>query len=138
MKKLARYLAAYLDREITEYEKSEHENQSGEYFSESLLCEWVSEGLDAFQSTEDCTIVITENPAEKPLNELTDKETEDKIALTLLTDIIYDTLMENKSPPYEALDLGKVENQQVDAVGGLITFDYEDVSVKMTVITDRL
>lgn len=55
------------------------------------------------------------------------------MSLKEMTDIIYDTLMENKKPPYEALDLSKVEDQQVDAVGGLITFDYGDVQVRMNV-----
>ena len=44
-----------------------------------------------------------------------------------ITDIIYDTLMQNKQ--HEQLNLDKVEDPVVDRKRGWITFDYEDVVV---------
>jgi len=54
-----------------------------------------------------------------------------------ITDIVYDTLMQNKQHPQ--LDLGIVENQEVDNKEGLITFEYEDIWVGIVVKTkDRI
>lgn len=53
-----------------------------------------------------------------------------------MTDIIYDTLMGNVSTPYnvyEAFDLSKVLDQEVDVIDGLITFDYEGLKVKINI-----
>ncbi len=50
-----------------------------------------------------------------------------------ITDIVYDTLMENKGKPYEAFDLSKVDNQEVDAQQGFIMFRYGDLDVKMDI-----
>ncbi len=50
-----------------------------------------------------------------------------------ITDIVYDTLMQNKQPPYEALDLSKVDNQECDATGGLIMFEYHGEEVKIDI-----
>lgn len=44
-----------------------------------------------------------------------------------ITDIVYDTLMQNKQ--HEQLNLDKVEDPVVDRKRGWITFDYEDVVV---------
>ncbi|KKN69800.1 hypothetical protein LCGC14_0437460 [marine sediment metagenome] len=52
--------------------------------------------------------------------------------ITDITDRIYDTLMDNGSFS-DRLDLRKVENQEVDAIGGLITFDYNDQTIKIDV-----
>ncbi len=50
-----------------------------------------------------------------------------------ITDIVYDTLMENKGKPYEAFDLSKIENQEVDAQEGFIMSWYGDMDVKMDI-----
>lgn len=50
-----------------------------------------------------------------------------------ITDIVYDTLMENKQPPYEAFDLSKVNNQECDAQGDLILFNYRGIEVKIDI-----
>lgn len=44
-----------------------------------------------------------------------------------ITDVLYDTLMQNKQ--HEQLDLDKVENPVVERKRGWITFNYEDVIV---------
>lgn len=59
------------------------------------------------------------------------------MTLEEITDVIYDTLMENKDKPYEALDLSKVENQEVDADGGLIMFDYKGMLIKIDISFGR-
>ena len=46
-----------------------------------------------------------------------------------ITNLIYDTLMKNTQHPQ--FDINKVENQEVDAKGGIIRFDYENVIVNM-------
>ena len=51
-----------------------------------------------------------------------------------ITNIIYDTLMQNKKPPYVAFDVSKVDNQEVDSKDGLITFTYGDIWVGMVVL----
>jgi hypothetical protein len=49
-----------------------------------------------------------------------------------ITDIIYDTLMQNMQ--YKQLDLNIVDNQEVDSKGGLILFDYDiDTMVKINI-----
>lgn len=50
-----------------------------------------------------------------------------------ITDIVYDTLMENKGKPYVALDLSKINNQECDATAGFIVFDYDGMSVKIDI-----
>lgn len=47
----------------------------------------------------------------------------DKMDTKDMTDVIYDTLMQNKQ--HEQLNLDKVENQEVDRKRGWITFEYE-------------
>lgn len=59
------------------------------------------------------------------------------MTLREITDMVYDTLMQNKQLPYEALDLSKVENQEVNAEGGFITFDYNDRLIKIDVMILR-
>lgn len=48
-----------------------------------------------------------------------------------ITDIVYDTLMQNRQHPQ--LDLSIVDNQEVDKKGGVIFFEYEDVIVRIDV-----
>lgn len=48
-----------------------------------------------------------------------------------MTDIIYDTLMQNKQHPQFNLDV--VEDQEVDSKAGLITFIYDDVWIGIVV-----
>ena len=48
-----------------------------------------------------------------------------------ITDIVYDTLMQNKQ--HEQLNLDKVEDPVVDRKRGWITFDYEDVIVYVNI-----
>ena len=52
-----------------------------------------------------------------------------------ITDIIYDTLMQNKQ--HKQLDLDKVENPIVERKRGWITFDYEDKTVFMNIFIMR-
>lgn len=53
-----------------------------------------------------------------------------------ITNIIYDTLMQNKQ--HKQLDLDKVDNQEVDAKDCMILLDYEDVHIWIDVhVTSR-
>ena len=52
-----------------------------------------------------------------------------------ITDIIYDTLMQNTQHPQFEVD--KVDNQGVDNYFGFITFDYDDVSVSINIGTRK-
>ena len=53
-----------------------------------------------------------------------------------ITNIIYDTLMQNKQ--HKQLDLSKVDNQEVDAKDCKILFDYGDVHICMNIhVVDR-
>ncbi len=52
-----------------------------------------------------------------------------------ITDMIYDTLMQNKQ--HEQLNLDKVENPIVERSRGWITFNYEDKIVCMNIFTIR-
>ena len=58
MKTLTQYLAEYLNQEIIDYEQREYENPKDEYFSETLLQEWIEQGIEAYQSTKNCVIDI--------------------------------------------------------------------------------
>ncbi len=48
-----------------------------------------------------------------------------------ITDIVYDTLMQNRQ--HLQLALNRVENQEVDAKGGLIMFEYCGTAVKIDI-----
>lgn len=49
-----------------------------------------------------------------------------------ITDRIYDTLMNNE-PLSNQLDLSRITEQEVDAHDGMITFDYNDQSIKIDI-----
>ena len=53
-----------------------------------------------------------------------------------MTDIIYDTLMQNIQHPQ--FDLDVVEDQEVDSKAGLITFTYGDVWIGIVVRSKEL
>jgi hypothetical protein len=50
-----------------------------------------------------------------------------------MTDVIYDTLMQNKQ--HEQLDLNKVEDPKCERKRGWITFDYGDRIVYINLFT---
>lgn len=58
MKTLAQYLAEYLNQEINDYESCEYKNPQDRYFGETELREWIEQGIDAYESTENCSIGI--------------------------------------------------------------------------------
>lgn len=49
-----------------------------------------------------------------------------------ITDKIYDTLMNNE-PLSNQLDLSRVTEQEVEARGGFIVFDYDDQTIKIDI-----
>lgn len=49
-----------------------------------------------------------------------------------ITDRIYDTLMNNE-PLNNQLDLSRVSEQEVEASGGFIVFDYNDQTIKIDI-----
>ncbi|KKL57195.1 hypothetical protein LCGC14_2237830 [marine sediment metagenome] len=50
-----------------------------------------------------------------------------------MTDIVYDTLMQNRQ--HIQLDLDKVKDQETNSIKGRIFFDYEDMLVVISVNT---
>jgi len=51
-----------------------------------------------------------------------------------ITNIIYDTLMNNKQ--HCQLDLDRIDNQEINAENGVILFDYEDMAFRMNITTN--
>lgn len=54
MKTVAQYLAEYIGTEM------DRQDDMSVYDTDNLK-EWIEEGIEAYQSTENCTITITEN-----------------------------------------------------------------------------
>jgi hypothetical protein len=50
-----------------------------------------------------------------------------------ITNMVYDTLMQNKKPPYVALDLSKIEDQECAARGGVILFRYCGIEFRIDI-----
>lgn len=60
MKTLAQYLAEYVETEM------DRQDDMSVYDTDDLK-EWIKQGIDAYQSTENCTITITEQTQQEDL-----------------------------------------------------------------------